>query len=63
MTVELDEMWHFVQKKAKNAGYGLPGTEQGKRCLGVELGKRNKQTGQQLWEQLSLFEIDTVCSD
>ena len=27
MTVELDEMWHFVQKKAKNAGYGLPGTK------------------------------------
>ena len=27
MTVELDEMWHFVQKKAKNAGYGSPGTE------------------------------------
>ena len=27
MTVELDEMWHFVQKKAKNAGYGLPGIE------------------------------------
>ena len=26
-TVELDEMWHFVQKKAKHAGSGLPGTE------------------------------------
>ena len=26
-TVELDEMWHFIQKKLKNAGYGLPGIE------------------------------------
>ena len=25
--VELDEMWHFIQKKLKNAGSGLPGTE------------------------------------
>jgi len=25
-TVELDEMWHFIQKKHKNAGSGLPGT-------------------------------------
>jgi hypothetical protein len=24
--VELDEMWHFIQKKLKNAGYGLHGT-------------------------------------
>ena len=29
-TVELDEMWHFIQKKHKNAGSGLPGTETGK---------------------------------
>ena len=27
MTVELDEMWHFIQKKHKNAGSGLPGIE------------------------------------
>ena len=25
-TVELDEMWHFIQKKRTNAGFGLPGT-------------------------------------
>lgn len=25
--VEIDEMWHFIQKKLKNAGYGLHGTE------------------------------------
>jgi transposase-like protein len=24
LEVELDEMWHFVQKKLKNAGCGLP---------------------------------------
>jgi transposase-like protein len=27
MTVELDEMWHFIQKKHKNAGSGWRGTE------------------------------------
>jgi transposase-like protein len=27
MTVELDELWHFIQKKHKNAGSGLRGTE------------------------------------
>ena len=26
-TVELDEMWHFIQKKRTNAGSGLPGIE------------------------------------
>jgi transposase len=26
-TVELDEMWHFIQKKHKNAGFGLRGIE------------------------------------
>jgi len=26
-TVELDEMWHFIQKKHESAGSGLPGTE------------------------------------
>ena len=26
MTVELDEMWHFIQKKHKNAGSGWLGT-------------------------------------
>jgi transposase-like protein len=26
-TVELDEMWHFIQKKRTNAGFGLHGTE------------------------------------
>ena len=25
--VELDEMWHFIQKKLKNAGSGLHGTD------------------------------------
>ncbi len=29
MTVELDEMWHFIQKKRTNAGCGLHGTEKG----------------------------------
>jgi len=24
VVVELDEMWHFIQKKSKNAGYGKP---------------------------------------
>ena len=27
LDVELDEMWHFIQKKLKNAGSGLLGTE------------------------------------
>jgi len=36
---------------------------EGKRCLGVQLGSRNVKTGQKLWEQLSLFEIEQVCSD
>jgi hypothetical protein len=27
MTVELDEMWHFIKKKHKNVGSGLPGIE------------------------------------
>jgi transposase-like protein len=24
VVVELDEMWHFIKKKARNAGYGKP---------------------------------------
>jgi transposase-like protein len=27
MTVELDEMWHFIQKKRTSAGHGLDGIE------------------------------------
>ena len=27
MTVELDEMWHFIQKKRTNVGSGLLGNE------------------------------------
>ena len=29
----------------------------------MQLGKRNKATGQKLWRQLQLFDMDQVCSD
>jgi IS1 family transposase len=42
---------------------GLAWDREAKRCLGVQLSNRNIATGQKLWKQLSLFEIDKVCSD
>ncbi|XVJ51335.1 MAG: IS1 family transposase [Vampirovibrio sp.] len=36
---------------------------QQKRCVGVELGRRNTQTGKSLWKQLNLFEGSTVFTD
>ncbi|MFM7469462.1 MAG: hypothetical protein ACKO37_08195, partial [Vampirovibrionales bacterium] len=33
--VELDEMWHFIQKKLKNAGYGLHGIDSKSGVLGL----------------------------
>jgi transposase-like protein len=34
MTVELDEMWHFIQKKHKNAGSGWLGKEKASVAVG-----------------------------
>ena len=34
-----------------------------KRACGVQLGQRNIQTGQKLWQQLQLFEIKQACTD
>ena len=60
--VELDEMWHFIQKTQK-CWVWLAWDRQQKRCVGVELGRRNTQTGKGLWKQLNLFEGSTVFTD
>ena len=31
--IEIDEMWHFTQKKNENYGFGLPSNDQPKRSL------------------------------
>ena len=62
MTVELDKMWHFIQKNTKMLG--LAGVGQvAETLLWLQLGRRNTQTGKQLWQQLNLFENALVCTD
>ena len=53
----------FYPKKTQKCWVWLAWDREGKRCCGLQLGRRNIQTGQQLWQQLNVFETSRVCTD
>ena len=53
----------FYSKKKNKCWVWLAWDREGKRCCGVELGRRNAVTGKRLWQQLNLFEESVVCTD
>ncbi|MFM7469463.1 MAG: IS1 family transposase [Vampirovibrionales bacterium] len=53
----------FYPKKTQKCWVWLAWDRQQKRCVGVELGRRNTETGKRLWKQLNLFEGSTVFTD
>lgn len=53
----------FYPKKTQKCWIWLAWDRERKRCCGVQLGRRNVQTGKKLWQQLNLFETALVCTD
>jgi insertion element IS1 protein InsB len=53
----------ILSKKTQKYWVWLAYDRDGKQACGVQLGKRNIQTGKKLWEQLRLFEWEQVCTD
>ena len=53
----------FCPKKTQKCWVWLALDRLGKRCIGIEVGKRNTETGKRLWKQLNLFEGSTVFTD
>jgi insertion element IS1 protein InsB len=53
----------FYSKKTQKCWVWLAYDREGKKVCGVQLGRRDIQTGKALWQQLKLFEIENVCTD
>ena len=61
--VEIDELWHYVQKKEKKLWVWLAYSRARKRIIACEIGSRGVKTLKKLWQKLSLFKPDIVCTD
>ena len=61
--MELDEMWHFIQKKKDKCWIWLAYDRDGRRVCGFELGARDTENCKKLWNQLEMFDILQVCTD
>ena len=53
----------FCSKKKNKCWVWLAYDREGKRVCAVQLGQRDAKTGQGLWEQIEMFDMNTVCTD
>ena len=53
----------FCPKKKNKCWIWLAYDRDGRRVCGVQLGRRDANTGKKLMEQLELFDMDYVCTD
>lgn len=53
----------FCKKKSDKCWVWLAYDRDGKKVCAVQLGRRDTQTCEKLWQQLEMFEIDYACSD
>ncbi|MEM0951449.1 MAG: IS1 family transposase [Cyanobacteria bacterium P01_H01_bin.74] len=53
----------FHSKKSQKCWIWLAWDRERQSYCGLQLGRRNAKTGQQLWQQLSLFANSVVCTD
>ena len=53
----------FCSKKKNKCWVWLAYDRDGRKVHAVQLGSRDAATGQKLWDQLELFDIDYVCTD
>ena len=51
-TLELDELWSFVLKKANDSWIGIALCRQTRQVVASAVGDRSKKTGQRLWEAI-----------
>ena len=53
----------FCPKKTNKCWIWLAYDRDEQRVCGVQLGRRDAQTGKGLWEQLEMFDLKCVCTD
>ena len=61
--IEIDEMWHFVQKKREKIWVWLAVDRDSKELLGYEVGSRGKKTLKKLLRTIAHIRCDTYASD
>ena len=61
--VELDEMWHFLEKSPDKLAFGRLGNRATGRLIDWELGRRDKATRERLLERLERWGVRLDCAD
>jgi insertion element IS1 protein InsB len=63
VVIELDEMWHFLHRKANKVWIGKAYDRATGRLVDWECGDRNEQTFQHLFHRLARWKLRLFCSD
>ena len=59
--IEVDELWHYVQKNRRSYGYCLLTLIPEKEVIAYEVGPRSVKTLKKLWRKVALFKPDVKC--
>ena len=61
--VEIDEVWSYVNKKKRKVWTFIAYDRASKKVLGIQIGKRNKNTFKKLYKRLKKLNIGTMHTD